>query len=229
MEYDEWVPAYQSVLDAFGFDQTADEHTRDRLATLVANADPLAAPPVPLDGVRVAIAGAADSLETDITSYQTVDAIIAASEAGHRLAAVGHPPDLIVTDLDGAPEATLSLAHAGVPTVIHAHGDNRAAIDRWVPEFPTGTVLPTTQAAPVDFVQNFGGFTDGDRAAFLADHFGAATLVFPGWTFDDPTVDAAKAEKLQWAARLLYWLERRRDDRFSILDGRRDTITLPWR
>ena len=229
MEYEEWVPAYRSVLAAFGFDQAADERTRNRLATLSAGADPLVAPPATLDGARVAIAGAADSLETDIRSSPTNDRIVAASEAGHRLAAIGHPPDLIVTDLDGAPEATLSLAHAGVPTVIHAHGDNRAAIDRWVPEFPTGTILPTTQAAPVDAVQNFGGFTDGDRAAFLADHFGAAELVFPGWTFDDPTVDATKAEKLQWAARLLYWLEVRRDDRFSILDGRRDAITLPWR
>jgi len=30
-----------------------------------------------------------------------------------------------------------------------------------------------------------------------------------------------KARKLDWAARLLRWLERRRDERFGVLDGRR--------
>ena len=85
-------------------------------------------------------------------------------------------------------------------------------------------MIPTTQAAPADGVRNFGGFTDGDRAAFFADAVGAAELVFPGWAFDDPTVSAEKRHKLGWAERLLYWLERRRDERFGVLDGRRDAI-----
>jgi hypothetical protein len=34
-----------------------------------------------------------------------------------------------------------------------------------------------------------------------------------------------KARKLQWAEHLLYWLERRRDDRFDVLEGRRDALT----
>ncbi len=229
MKYAEWAPAYQAVLDAFGFDRTADERVRDRLADLVAGTDPLATPPVSFSDARVAVAGAADGLETDIASLSSVDVIVAASDAGARLAAVGRRPDLMVTDLDGAPAQTLALARDGVPVVVHAHGDNRAAIDRWVPAFPRGTVLPTTQAKPVDPVRNFGGFTDGDRAAFLADHFGADALAFPGWALDDPTVGAVKAEKLRWAARLLRWLEYRREERFAILDGQREGMVLPWR
>ncbi|CDK38752.1 hypothetical protein BN903_46 [Halorubrum sp. AJ67] len=31
-----------------------------------------------------------------------------------------------------------------------------------------------------------------------------------------------KARKLDWAARLLRWLERRRGERFAVLDGRRE-------
>jgi len=49
--------------------------------------------------------------------------------------------------------------------------------------------------------------------------------VFPGWDFDDPDVDPMKARKLDWAAaRLLRWLERRRNERFGILDGRRPEL-----
>ena len=67
-----------------------------------------------------------------------------------------------------------------------------------------------------------------DRAAFLADHLGAARLSFPGWDFDDPGVGAEKRRKLRWAARLLAWLERRRDERFSVLDSRRGALeSLP--
>jgi uncharacterized Rossmann fold enzyme len=33
-----------------------------------------------------------------------------------------------------------------------------------------------------------------------------------------------KRRKLAWAERLLYWLERRRGERFSVLDGRRNGI-----
>ena len=61
-------------------------------------------------------------------------------------------------------------------------------------------------------------------AAFLADRCGAARLVFPGWDLDDPAVDGQKARKLDWAERLLRLLERRRGERFPVLDGRRESI-----
>ena len=85
-------------------------------------------------------------------------------------------------------------------------------------------------ASTGDAVDNFGGFTDGDRAAFLADELGAADLRFVGWDFDDPAVGPEKARKLRWAERLLHLLERRRGDRFGVLEGRRaaiDPIPMP--
>ena len=42
--------------------------------------------------------------------------------------------------------------------------------------------------------------------------------------FDDPGVGPTKRRKLAWAERLLYWLERRRGERFDVLDGRREAI-----
>jgi hypothetical protein len=140
------------------------------------------------------------------------------------LATDGVDVDLMVTDLDKNPETARRLTERGTPVAAHAHGDNVSAVREHVPSFDTDHVLGTTQAEPVGPVWNFGGFTDGDRAAFLADHLGAGTLVFPGWDFDDPDVDAEKAQKLDWAERLLHWLESRRGDRFAVLDGRRDHI-----
>ena len=72
--------------------------------------------------------------------------------------------------------------------------------------------------------QPFTSRDPADRGAFLADHFGAARLVFPGWDLDDLSVGSEKAHKLAWAERLLAWLERRRGERFTVLDGRREAI-----
>ncbi len=229
MEFTEWNPAYQAVLAAFPFQQRADERTRDRLASLCRRRRCVDPTTLPLAEQPVVIAGGASTLSAELPAARDERVVIAASDAGARLADLGWKPDLIVTDLDGDPARTHELAQAGIPVAVHAHGDNQSAIDQWVPEFPPKTLLPTTQAAPVGPVYNFGGFTDGDRAAFLADHFGASRLHFAGWEFDDPTVDPMKRRKLQWAARLLRWLEQRRDEEFSILDDRRDAISLSWR
>jgi uncharacterized Rossmann fold enzyme len=134
----------------------------------------------------------------------------------------------MVTDLDKNPETAIDLSERGVPVAVHAHGDNVAAVERYLPRFELGSVLPTTQAAPTGPVHNPGGFTDGDRAAFLADELGGSRLRFPGWEFDDPAVTDEKAMKLRWAERLLGYLERRRGERFELLDGRRAGIDYPW-
>jgi uncharacterized Rossmann fold enzyme len=130
----------------------------------------------------------------------------------------------MATDLDKTPETAQKLTSEGGPVAVHAHGDNIPAVEAHVGQFDHEFLLPTTQARPTDQVHNFGGFTDGDRAAFLADALGAETLVFLGWDFDDQSVDPMKRQKLQWAERLLYWLEHRRDEQFDCLDGRRDGI-----
>ncbi len=150
--------------------------------------------------------------------------MFAASTATDRLAAEGVAVDAMVTDLDKNPETGAERTERGEVVVAHAHGDNGDLVDEWLPRHDAAHTLVTTQAAPVDAVANFGGFTDGDRAAFLADRCGAEGLIFPGWDFDDPDVGGMKARKLDWAERLLHLLERRRGERFAVLDGRRDWI-----
>lgn len=223
MNFATWQPVYEAILADFGYDRAADERARDRLAEVATpfGTDRLEAL---FEGHVVAIAGGAPSLPADLDDGIDADVTVAASTAADVLLDHGVGIDLVVTDLDKTPETAISVATDGVPVAVHAHGDNRPAIDRWVGRFPEGELLPTTQARPVGPVRNFGGFTDGDRGAFLADHFGAAALSFPGWDFDDSGVGPEKSRKLGWAERLLAWLERRRDDRFTILNGRRSDI-----
>jgi hypothetical protein len=222
VNFAEWEPVYEAVLADFGFDRGADERARDLLASTV---DGDAAPGgLSFDGETVAVAGAGPSLEAEADRAREADAVVAASVAADRLLELDVPVDCLVTDLDKTPETAVSLARAGTPVLAHAHGDNLDAVREYGPRLAGGAVIPTTQAAPHRGVCNYGGFTDGDRAAFFADHLGAARLVFPGWDFDDPSVGPTKRRKLVWAERLLYWLERRRGERFDALSGRRDGI-----
>lgn len=219
MKFEEWEPVYERLLASFGYDRRDDERARGLLAEF---ATPFDFDRLDCAGRMVAVAGAGPSLPDDLDRVAGADRVFAASTAVDVLDEHGVRVDLMVTDLDKNPETAAELTREGVPVAAHAHGDNIPAVREWLPRFADDATLATTQAAPVGPVRNLGGFTDGDRAAFLADHVGAGRLVFPGWDFDDPDVDAMKARKLDWAARLLRWLERRRGERFAVLDGRRE-------
>jgi hypothetical protein len=229
MEYDTWSPAYRAVLADLGYDPAGDSRARDILAQITE--------PFDTDRLRVlfgdrtvAVAGGASALadESELSLARGADVVVAASTAADVLAGAGVGVDLMVTDLDKNVGTARDLTREGVPVAAHAHGDNVPALREWIPQFDPEHTLPTTQAEPRGPVENFGGFTDGDRGAFLADHFDAERLVFPGWEFDDPSVGAEKRRKLVWAERLLHWLERRRGERFEILDGRREAIDTSW-
>ena len=226
MDFATWEPIYEAILADFGYDRAADERARDWLASVFERraGDPYEPPPDAFVGDTVAIAGAGPSLLDDTELVRDADAVVAASTAADRLRDVGFDLDFVVTDLDKHVETVRKFTKEGVPVAVHAHGDNVDVLRQYVPTFDLASVVPTTQAEPTGPVANYGGFTDGDRAAFLADHLGAAELVFPGWDFEDDSLGEEKRQKLRWAERLLYWLEQRRDGRFEVLDGRRDGI-----
>jgi len=245
MDFHDWEPVYAAILADMGFDRGGDERARDLLAELVTDDDPgaqrgpdggapasdapgraptLAPEDLDFEGETVAIAGAGPSLGEQLDRVAAAETVVAASDAAAVVREAGLAVDCMVTDLDERSDVARELTAEGTPVAVHAHGDNRPALRERVPRLAVEWVLPTTQAAPAGPVVDTGGFTDGDRAAFLADHCGATELVFAGWDFDDPDVDPLKARKLDWAERLLRWLERRRDERFAVLDGRRDGI-----
>lgn len=222
MNFSDWEPVYEAILADMGYDREGDERARDHLATIVGDRA-FAPEDDAFAGDTVAVVAPGPSLVDDLDAIGAADVVVAAGTAADRLRDAGRAVDWIVTDLDGHTDS-VSTAAEDVVVAAHAHGDNRDLLDATVPGLDPGAVLPTTQAAPVGPVRNYGGFTDGDRAAFLADALGADRLTFPGWDLDDEAVDAEKARKLTWAARLLSWLERRRGDSFALLDGRRDDL-----
>ena len=92
--------------------------------------------------------------------------LVAADGATTALIEERISPDIVVTDLDGNLDDILLANLRGANIVVHAHGDNLEQIIKFTSFF--NNVLGTTQAQPVGNVYNFGGFTDGDRAIFLA-------------------------------------------------------------
>ena len=144
-------------------------------------------------------------------------ALVSADSATGVLLDAGAVPDVVVTDLDGGRRALDRAAAEGAAIVVHAHGDNIAEI-RGAAALLGGRCMGTAQCRPVGSLHNFGGFTDGDRAAFLADSLGAARTVLCGMDLSGgrigsasatpPAGRAAKLRKLAWAGRLLEWLAR---------------------
>jgi uncharacterized Rossmann fold enzyme len=212
VEFSTWEPVYELVLADLGYDRAGDERVRDRLAGW---AEPFDLRRIGMTGETVAVVAPGPSLAESLARVDGADRVVAASRAADRLLAAGRRPDAVVTDLDGTPATAAALSRADTPVAVHAHGDNGPALDRWLPACDPANVLATTQAAPAGPVVNHGGFTDGDRAAFLADACGAAELRYVGWDLDDPAVGTAKRAKLGWARRLLRWLAARRGESFG--------------
>lgn len=207
MRYEDWKPFYDAIREDFGYSRDADERSArflddsldgfdtDRLDSLFGDE-------------KVAVAGNAPSLEPSRLPDDAV--VVAADGAAERLAEAGVSPDVVVTDLDGAPQHAAE-ASSDTVAVVHAHGDNRDALEGWLPEFETGNVVGTTQTRPFGVLHNFGGFTDGDRAAFLADAFDVSAVELYGFDFD--AAAGEKRRKLRWAYRLLRALSEKRDEK----------------
>jgi Uncharacterized Rossmann fold enzyme len=213
VEFEDWKPFYDRIINDFrqeGFDQTEDREAERKLMSLLncrSSEDRLRDL---FGGKKVMVVGNGPNLEKDLN--QDFEGVIAAADAAsHRLANLGVEPDFVSTDLDGKPAFEAELSE-DIPVAVHAHGDNRDLLTQFVPSFNHSNIVPTTQAEPSFGAENFGGFTDGDRTAFIADHFGASEITLAGFKFDDGTVSKIKSKKLDWAKKLLETLETRRKE-----------------
>ncbi len=199
MNFEEWEPLYQEILQYFGFDRAEDEKAAFILSTL-ARRDDIGLLRDLCGGTHVTVCGNAPCLPSELDQVRGV--VFAADAASEVLLARGIRPDAVFTDLDGATDRYLSMNNEGTVMVVHAHGDNIPLLSYWVPRFE-GPMVATTQARPFDRVYNFGGFTDGDRAVFAADSLGAAGITIIGFDLDSRDADPMKRGKLGWARRLL--------------------------
>jgi len=139
-----------------------------------------------IKGKYVIIFGAGPSLEKDIKNIKNVGLIefttvIAVDGALTALIENEITPDIIVTDLDGDIDAIIEANNNGVIVIVHAHGDNIEMVREIVPKLKN--VIGTTQIGKFDKLRNFGGFTDGDRAVYMAEYFNAELIFLAGMDF----------------------------------------------
>jgi uncharacterized Rossmann fold enzyme len=138
-----------------------------------------------IEGNTVTVCGNAPTLHHELGGLSGV--LIAADAASMVLLRSGIIPQVIVTDLDGIDEEVLEHNRKGTILVVHAHGDNISRIKALVPQMK-GPLVLTTQNRPFDHSIILGGFTDGDRAVFLAHAMHAKEVKLVGFNLDDPAV-----------------------------------------
>jgi 2-amino-4-hydroxy-6-hydroxymethyldihydropteridine diphosphokinase len=237
VEYTKWAPQYERIRSEFGFPPDREEAAAALLEKLLPpamRAEPIARIRPLLEGREVIVVGLApDAGPPPLWRRPAADrppALVAADGATATCVAAGLVPTLVVTDLDGPVVSEVAGNRRGSLVLVHAHGDNLAALSEWVPQFP-GALAGSWSGPPRGPLLNVGGFTDGDRAAFLAEHCGAERIVLWGFDFDrvaekDPKTRARKLAKLGWARRLLAWLAE--EGRSPILTWNRDGSLEPY-
>lgn len=158
---------------------------------------------------------------SEVTTNRDNYFILAADGATTALLEINVIPDVIVSDLDGRIEDILFANREGTVVFIHAHGDNIDKLKRYVHLF-NDQIIGTTQVEPKDKVLNFYGFTDGDRAVFLAYYLGAKKIFLIGMDFEsmvskyskpyfskDTKATDFKRKKLEIGKMLLSWLQKK--------------------
>ena len=213
MEFALWKRYYLEIVKFFGFDLEKDEEAASLLGQLVD--ETRIAPDEDLrrmiEGNKVFVFGGGLSVRDQIKEYDIDGVLISADSATSALVENGMQPDIIVSDLDGNVQEQVDLNNKGAIMLVHAHGDNMPALKEWVGQFK-GKVVPTCQSEPYPPLRNYGGFTDGDRAIFLADHFNAKAIFLVGFDFQGASsafkeMDETKFKKLSWAQLLIAMLD----------------------
>ncbi|MDW8042587.1 MAG: DUF115 domain-containing protein, partial [Nitrososphaerota archaeon] len=147
-----------------------------------------------------AVFGAGPSLVNDLDEFLDVfdfsDAVVVAADgAVDAFLEKGVKPHVVVTDLDGGDDVLLKADELNVVFVVHAHGDNIEKVLGLVPRIRS-RVLGTTQVEPFGVLDNFGGFTDGDRAVFMCEELGMRNIVVAGMDFDGDVGKHSKPKPL---------------------------------
>jgi uncharacterized Rossmann fold enzyme len=207
MNFNDWEPIYEEILNDFGFSREEDEASAHLLSELLKKKRnsllTLEKLQNIIKGNEVIVCGKAPRLLHDVTKLQInkKDVIVAADGATSTLLSRGITPHVIVSDLDGVMDDIIKANERCAVVVVHAHGDNITKLKSYVPQLQK--IIGTTQSRPLSNVFNFGGFTDGDRAIYLAKQLGAKEIGIIGFDFEDATVGEIKKKKLRWAKRLI--------------------------
>ena len=135
-----------------------------------------------IENESIFIIGAGPSLLSCIPILKKYNKItkIVADGATRALIENNLKANIVVTDLDGDISVLKRVGKTNTVMVVHAHGDN---LEKLYLAKNFKNCIGTTQAKPFGKIHNFGGFTDGDRCVFLANHFKAKKIILFGMDF----------------------------------------------
>lgn len=215
MDFETWNPYYRKICSDLEIKPETDYESSILLNDILQKRNHAAVQKEITEPVW--IVGNGPDLEDILTDLSMNGIVFVADSAIGKYMKVKGYPDYVFTDLDGPIKLIRECSENSVSLVVHAHGDNKEMIERHVPLLNVHT--GTTQNRPLGVLRNFGGFTDGDRAAFFADFFNAPEIIMVGFDFSVPSIKEGsdyhrKMKKLRWAESLLSVLAQKRGSQF---------------
>ncbi len=165
--YNNWEKWYKIILDDFSFSENDDIESAKYLDRKVSKFD--------ISHIdfkdKCIVFGAGPSIKKHIAYLKSnfnleEYTLIAADGSTKALLEEDIIPEIIVTDLDGDMESIISSNKKGSILYVHAHGDNMDKLKKYLDKLEK--VVPTCQCKSFDKLENYGGFTDGDRAVHIA-------------------------------------------------------------
>ena len=209
-----WKKKYAEIRKEFGYSEKKDRDSAFILDSILKKTPIERKIAGMIKGKTVIVIGAGPSLSRSIPKLQKLKNTIkiAADSSVKLLVENKIIPDIVVTDLDGDEYSLKKIGKTKTIFVVHAHGDNSEKLD-FVKFFTN--YIGTTQTKPFGKIKNYGGFTDGDRSVFLANHFSAKKIILFGMEFGNRIgsfsntrkIDRKiKLQKLKKAKSLLEWM-----------------------
>jgi uncharacterized Rossmann fold enzyme len=209
-----WRKRYFSILKELNYSEKKDKESALILDSILKKTDTIKKVRKIIEGKTIFVIGSGPSLAIAIPKLKKLEKSIkiAADSSLKPLVDNGIIPDIIVTDLDGNEDTIKKISKTKSIFVIHAHGDN---IEKLQMVKKMKNCIGTTQTNPFNKVQNFGGFTDGDRGVFLASYFKAKKIILFGMDFGNQigkfsntkkSDRETKLKKLEIGKDLLIWL-----------------------
>jgi len=209
-----WKKRYFTILKEMNYSEKKDKESALILDSILKKTDSIEKVKEIIQGNTVFVIGSGPSLSIAIPKLKKLKKSIkiAADSSLEPLIDNGIIPDIIVTDLDGNEDTIKKISKTKSIFVIHAHGDN---IKKLQMVKKMKNCVGTTQTNPFNKIQNFGGFTDGDRGVFLASYFDAKKIILFGMDFGNQIGKFSntkksdreiKLKKLKIGKNLLIWL-----------------------
>ena len=216
-----WESKYREILKEFGYSRKKDTQSCKLLDSLLPKKTGIKKIRDLIENKPIFVIGAGPSLPSCIPilkKHKKVTKIVA-DGATKAIIENGLKPDIVVTDLDGDIKTLKKAGRTNTVMIVHAHGDNTKKI-YLVKNFKN--CIGTTQTKPLGKIHNFGGFTDGDRCVFLANHFKAKKIILLGMDFGTRIGKYSKTrvisrttkiKKLRRGKKLLEWLAQKSESK----------------